>query len=76
MKYLLLVCLIVMLAGCSSNIASEERPTEMIDKKIIYQNGPTEVYKFYEGDILCYVYTGYQKGGISCLREATSSVGH
>jgi hypothetical protein len=65
MKYLLLVCLIVMLAGCTAPGDVPMPPVETI-----YKDSGGTIVKFKDGEITCYLYNSY---GISCLREATTA---
>ena len=75
MKYLFLVCLAITLAGCTrqDTAHSEATSSPSPSVQVIYERYDDEVRKFRDGDVTCYLYRGINKGGISCLRDATGS---
>lgn len=69
MKKLLLILLIALMAsGCATAEADKSIPSEYLGR--LESNGFTmEIYKFKDAGTDCYVAIGYNKGGISCIKN-------
>ncbi len=78
MKYLLLVGVAMLFTGCTTQATTEVEPTSMPKPPMERLFGSDRYYdhtvdKFRDGDVTCYLYRAPERGGISCLRDATSS---
>lgn len=76
MRYLLLVCVAMLFTGCTTQSGTQvnTETSPIASPEIIFERYNDEVRKFKDGDVICYLFRGVNKGGISCLRDATSSV--
>jgi len=54
-------------AGIEAGI--EEEQSSQVSGEMIGDVDGSEIVKFRDNDITCYVLTGYKMGGISCIRD-------
>jgi len=67
MKKAILILVLLLFAGCSSEEPNTEIKEEM---ELFIDGGPMgrSVFKFQDGHVTCYVFVNKNRGGISCLK--------
>ena len=79
-KIILLLIFSIFLTSCSENTENEPigqitysnvSDVEIIEIKLVYNdyNQPTyHIHKFKDGNTTCYIFSGSQRGGLSCVK--------
>lgn len=71
--FLVVMCVFVVACNPAPGEMGQEEQGSITQRKVVYNYGMEMVYEIpiYNGKLksgaVCYVYTGYNKGGISCI---------
>ena len=81
MRYILIFLVSTLLTSCTvsskePNFEAQEKNSTEFCKKVYseldsYNKGVNTVYACKFGNDTCYIYSGYEKGGINCIREGS-----